>query len=660
MHGIILISLSLAALLGSASAPYLSAHPLAQTIHAARTGKISLVINNSSDYIADGSDGSMDIVSAFEKYCFENDGVAVDVSYSTFSAMEDELSALQQGTKHVDLACVSDYIIQKLMTLNLVVPFASGNDRATLYGEHSQGWEDYYAEYASQFLQNQLASIHATINGKDGTLGEYARGYMWGTLGLTYNPNFAAYQVRGLSEGDVMVQMNDWNALWSGNYNQTFQFKDSMRDTYSIGLMHVFDGYFKTLLSWFEAGKDNGGAAYDESAYNADVSTIFNNLNHLDEFNALVQKIAPGDPTYTLQEIIDQVQSALATLKETSFGLEVDSGKTDIVSGDKSGIDTAWSGDAITSMNGGDARKEPVTLYYSIPKSGGNIWFDAWVLIKSDSLEQEYAQKFIDFISKPDIASANMDYIGYTSFIAGGDILGLVREWYDPRTSAMYALDEDGYILYDYSTSEDGEAIFLDGTGVHDLTYKNSDGEEVTLKDFDFGSVDMRGSNYEAPTIAGVAAADWSSYAKENDWKEVDLSYFFKGSLDSSFVSSDMLFYTNELVEATGKNLQGVEETVLVGRQFLAQYPTEDATQKGTVLCQIPGLAVMEDYKNNNSLILFMWENVKSGGTIQPWIIVLLSVEVLAALSLTLYLFFKSHAAKILRRRRRAERQGAK
>jgi hypothetical protein len=38
-----------------------------------------------------------------------------------------------------------------------------------------------------------------------------------------------------------MVQMSDWNALWSGNYNQTFQVKDSMRDTYSIGLMHVYD-----------------------------------------------------------------------------------------------------------------------------------------------------------------------------------------------------------------------------------------------------------------------------------------------------------------------------------------------------------------------------------------------------------------------------------
>jgi hypothetical protein len=37
-----------------------------------------------------------------------------------------------------------------------------------------------------------------------------------------------------------------------------------------------------------------------------------------------------------------------------------------------------------------------------------------------------------------------------------------------------------------------------------------------------------------------------------------------------------MVFYSNELEEVTGHNLAGEEETVLVGRSFLAQYPTED------------------------------------------------------------------------------------
>ena len=170
--------------------------------------------------------------------------------------------------------------------------------------------------------------------------------------------------------------------------------------------MKVFDSDFKTLLKWYEAGKDDTGAAYSTSDYTANVSTIFNNINHLDAFNALEKKLNPEAPTYTVKMIVDEVQAALIALKEDSFGLEVDSGKTDIISGDKSGIDTAWSGDAVTSLNNADEVGN--TLYYSIPKTGGNIWFDAWCLVKRDGLEQEYAQKFIDYISRPDVAASNM------------------------------------------------------------------------------------------------------------------------------------------------------------------------------------------------------------------------------------------------------------
>jgi hypothetical protein len=85
---------------------------------------------------------------------------------------------------------VSDYIIQKLMALNMVVPFKSGAERTALYGGDATGWDDNYSLYASQYLQNELKGIKATINGQEGNLGDYARGYMWGTLGITYNPDF--------------------------------------------------------------------------------------------------------------------------------------------------------------------------------------------------------------------------------------------------------------------------------------------------------------------------------------------------------------------------------------------------------------------------------------------------------------------------------------
>jgi hypothetical protein len=171
----------------------------------------------------------------------------------------------------------------------------------------------------------------------------------------------------------------------------------------------------------------------------------------------------------------------------------------------------------------------------------------------------------------------------------------------------------------------------------------------------------MTGSDYDSVVLAGDSeTTTWDQYADkylgadENPWVKVDLSYFFEGSTEN-YASKDFSFWSDEFVSATGKNLAGEEETVLVGRQFLAQYPTENALEKGTVLDQIPGLAVMEDYGENNSYILFIWENVKSSGAIQPWIVILLSIEVAAALTVGLYFFFKAHASKILRKKRRED-----
>jgi spermidine/putrescine-binding protein len=641
-----------------------------------RGGKtVNLVIHNSEDYIVgnpndiagDEEAGQFNLVGAFEKYCLLHDGVTVNVAYQTFSVMEDELSNLGDGAHYADLVCVSDYIIQRLMENGMVIPFATGAERDDLYrnGGGLEGWEtDNYETYASPFLKKRLGEITANVGGdpaKVGNLGDYARGYMWGTLGLTYNPAFSGYADEGLSENDVKVQMSDWNSLWASQYERTFQFKDSMRDAFSIALMHVYDGYFKVLRGWYVSGEgvlpDGSTGPYSSERYNDDVSTIFNNVNRIGEFNALAKRIDPRAVDVDEATIVNEAQFALSELKEKSYGMEIDSGKTDIQTGTKSGIDTAWSGDAILAMLG--AEDYGNSLYYSVPKTGGNIWFDAWVMIKSDTLEQEYAQKFIDFISDPVNASPNMDYNCYTSFVGGDAIVDLVRSLYDPRTSAMYVYHEDeengdnsGYLYGD-----DDNRVLKDGTGVHPDT-----GD-------DYGEYDMRGSTYGAPAVAGhPEIATWDDYAAsplfvgedENPWETVDLSYFFAGTL-SEYAPSDMIFYTNELETVTGRNLEGQEETVTVGRRFLAQYPTEDEAYKGTVRCQIPSLAVMENYSGDiNDYVLTMWENVKAGGTIQPWIIALISLEVAAALGLGLYFFFKGARSKTLRKKRREERLGAK
>ena len=635
------------------------------------THPVELIVLNSEDYMLLDENGDEVLLREFEEYCKATDGVDVHVRYSNFSTNEELLSKMEGGTSSPDLVCVSDYVIQKLMNKRMAYPFANGEaERRALYGERYDGWEDdNYDLYCSPYLKNAFHNITASVGGEIHSLDEYARGYMWGTLGITYNPALATYAERGLTVEDVHVQMADWNSLWSGKFDQTFQIKDSMRDTYAVGLMHVFDRYLTTLRGWYLKGVDNAGKLYGDEEYNRDTSTIFNNINHIDDFNALVAKIDPNQSAYTVDSIVDQVRYALDELKAASFGMEVDSGKTDIADGKKSGICISWSGDAITSMDIADTSGK-ADLYYCVPRTGGNIWFDAWALTTEDPVKQEYANKLMDFLSDPSVASRNMDYIGYTSFIAGDDILTLIREWYDPRSWSMYAYDsaiEDGilssWVVYDYTNDPEGEPVYLDGSGEKEVTITNEDGEEETLT-LDMGTLDMTGSDYSQAVVDGQPMS-WDDFWPENnpddnDWMKVDLSYFFEGSL-SDYEDEDMIFYTSEMEEVVGHNLSGQEQTVYVGRQFLAQYPCYDLSYKSETdehfsFYQISSLAVMEDYGDNNDFVVKMWEAVKSGGVLSVTILVILIIELVLVVSLALYFIIRKKITKDLRKKRRAER----
>ena len=76
-----------------------------------------------------------------------------------------------------------------------------------------------------------------------------------------------------------------------------------------------------------------------------------------------------------------------------------------------------WSGDAYFCM------EQNPDLAYAIPEEGSNLWFDC-MAIPTTSTHKEEAEKFIDFMSRPDIAKLNAEYIGYsTSNIAAKDLL---------------------------------------------------------------------------------------------------------------------------------------------------------------------------------------------------------------------------------------------
>ena len=70
--------------------------------------------------------------------------------------------------------------------------------------------------------------------------------------------------------------------------------------------------------------------------------------------------------------------------------------------GNEAALGVIYSGEAIYTQ------KENPNLEYVIPKEGSNIWIDSWVIPKN-------AEKFINFLCRPDIALMNFEYITYST-----------------------------------------------------------------------------------------------------------------------------------------------------------------------------------------------------------------------------------------------------
>ena len=76
--------------------------------------------------------------------------------------------------------------------------------------------------------------------------------------------------------------------------------------------------------------------------------------------------------------------------------------------GGEAAIGVIYSGEAIFTQ------RENPDLEYVIPEEGTNVWIDSWVILKN-APNKENAEKFIDFMCRPDIALMNFDYITYST-----------------------------------------------------------------------------------------------------------------------------------------------------------------------------------------------------------------------------------------------------
>ena len=339
----------------------------------------TLRIYNWQDYIDDGSmeDDGTSILEDFKTYYLEEYGEEIEVIYDTFETNESMFNTLKTGKTTYDLACPSEYMIMRMIKEDMLEEF-------------DEGLTPTYDEYASKYIQNLFKNTPVS-NGK--TMANYAKGYMWGTVGLVYDPEYVTEE-----------EMSSWNIMWDQKYKGMVSTKDSIRDTYVAGVMHVYLDELVSLKALHES------KTITTSEYNKKINEIMNRCDN-----------------ETLSLVLDDLQ----VLKKNLFGFEVDSGKTDIVNG-KIRIQLAWSGDAVYSMQLA-LDEDDKELAYSVPCEGSNIWFDGWAMPKGAN--KKYAQELMNFLCDPKIASRNMNEVGYTSAIAGKDMWDLVLDWYDEGQS---------------------------------------------------------------------------------------------------------------------------------------------------------------------------------------------------------------------------------
>lgn len=332
-----------------------------------QSGDKELTIYNSEDYIDET------LIKEFEKE------YGVKVNYYTFDTNEtlyNQFTLQKEGT--YDLICPSEYMIQRMVSEDLLIPLKKDK------------LETYY-QYGAKNIVDKLNNMPTTKTDEAGnplSLGDYASGYMWGTMGLIYDPE-------AVDEEDI----KSWDILWDKDYYKKASVKNSMRDTYVVGILHAYRDELRVARNEFKEGKITSK-----------------------EYNDVVQKIF----NYHDEENVQKVKEELISLKSNIYGFEVDSGKNDIITG-KIKMNLAWSGDAVYSIATA-AEEANKVLKYSVPEEGSNIWYDGWVLPKGAN--EDLAYKFINFLCDPINAAINMNYIGYTSFTASEEVFDQVATWY--------------------------------------------------------------------------------------------------------------------------------------------------------------------------------------------------------------------------------------
>ena len=145
-----------------------------------------LKVYNWADYIDE------DLIDEFEMWYEEQTGEPVEIIYQTFDINETMLSKIELGHEDYDVVCPSDYIIERMLMNDLLLPI-----------ERDFGDTPDYLDNVAPFIKEKFNQIEG--HGKNAN--DYSVAYMWGTVGLIYNPKYVNKE-----------ETSSWNVLRNPAY----------------------------------------------------------------------------------------------------------------------------------------------------------------------------------------------------------------------------------------------------------------------------------------------------------------------------------------------------------------------------------------------------------------------------------------------------------
>ncbi len=328
-----------------------------------------------------------EVLRDFETWYTEQTGKKVEVvTPSTFDTVEQILTAVEKDEADYDLLLPSDYAVEQLIKKNLLLKVERVNVEEVI--------RDEYVE---------LTRV------SDPTL-EYAVPYMYGTFGIMYDYS------------KTNKHIDSWSAIFTNEYSGKSANKGSLREAISSAAIWNKREELSTL--------SNGFTVYGDS-YKAKIQEIFEDFS---------------------DSAIDGAIATLNEMKNYSAIWGGESLKFDMA-GNNTNVEVAlmWSCDAGYVMNDyededGNMHTGNRNIWYSVPKEGGNIYIDMFVISKY-AKNVEAAQYFLEFICQKENALRSSEYAGAISPVSAA---------YD-ELHAEYTAD-DAF----ESDSEEWKAMYID------------------------------------------------------------------------------------------------------------------------------------------------------------------------------------------------------